>query len=305
MTLIYGCMGLGGGWDTQPLQPADIDAAADAIAAALDIGVGTLDLADIYRHGKSEQAVGEVLVRWPGLRERIAIQTKCGIRLDAGAYDLRGASIEDRVSQSLRRLRTDVIDVLLLHRPDPLADPADIAKALTALHRQGVVRRFGVSNMSAQQLAYLQAFLDLPLEANQLEMSLGARGWVEDGVLLNTGRPGGNGFPHGTIEYCRRNGIQLQAWAPLARGRYTGGQHTVEEQAAAALVAELAERKQTTPESIVLWWLRRHPAGIVPVVGTSRPERIRACRDAAHREPDLSHEEWYALWIAARGAPLP
>lgn len=304
-TMIYGCMGLGGGWDAEPYQPADIDIASAAITAALEIGVTTFDLADIYRFGKSEAVFGEVLSRWPGLRGRVTIQTKCGIRLDPGLYDLRGASIERRVAESLERLGTDTIDVLLLHRPDPLADPADVAAALMSLHGNGLVRRFGVSNMSAEQIAHLQAYLDLPLVANQLELSLGQRGWIEDGVLLNTGRPGASGFPHGTLEYCRRNGIEIQAWSPLARGRYSGGQQTPEEHAAAALIAELAREKDSTPESIVLWWLRRHPARVVPVIGTTRPERIRACRDAAQREPDLSHEEWYALWIAARGAPLP
>lgn len=304
-TMIYGCLGLGGAWDTEPYQPADVDAASDAITAALDIGITRFDLADIYRYGKAEAVFGEVLRRWPGLRERVTIQTKCGIRLDPGLYDLRIESIERRVGESLERLRIDTIDVLLLHRPDPLADPEEVAAALTSLHHRGLVRRFGVSNMSAEQTAHLQAYLDLPLVANQLELSLGHRGWVEDGVLLNTGQPGANGFPHGTLEYCRRNGIEVQAWGPLARGRYTGAQQTPEEQATAALVAELARAKQTTPESIVLWWLRRHPARIVPVIGTTRPERIRACRDAAQREPDLSHEEWYALWIAARGARLP
>lgn len=304
-TMIYGCMGLGGDWNTEPYQPADIDTAEAAITAALEIGITTFDLADIYRFGKSEAVFGEVLSRWPGLRERVTIQTKCGIRLDPKVYDLRGRSIERRVAESLERLRTDAIDVLLLHRPDPLADPADVAAALTSLHRQGLVRRFGVSNMSAEQITHLQAYLDFPLVANQLELSLGHRGWIEAGVLLNTGQSGANAFPHGTLEYCHRNGIEIQAWSPLARGRYTGAQQTPEEKAAAALVAELARKKDSTPESIVLWWLRRHPARVVPVIGTTRPERIRACRDAVQREPDLSHEEWYALWIAARGAPLP
>jgi predicted oxidoreductase len=302
-------MGFGGGWDTEPYRAADVDAAEAAIAAALEIGVTTFDLADSYRFGKSEAVFGEVVARTEGLRERIEVQTKCGVRTGQGGpptnYDLRGASIVRRVEESLARLRTDFVDALLLHRPDPLADPADVADALTSLHRRGLVRRFGVSNMSGEQIAHLQAALDLPLATNQLKMSLGNRGWVESGVLINTSLPGASGFPHGTLEYCRRNGIELQAWGALAQGRYTGRQQTPEEQATAALAAELAEQKQTTPETIVLWWLRRYPARIVPVVGTTRPERIRACRDAARREPDLTHEEWYALWVAARGGPLP
>ncbi|KOG47198.1 aldo/keto reductase [Streptomyces virginiae] len=302
-------MGLGGSWDPDPYGPADIDAAEAAVAAALDSGITTFDHADIYRHGKAEAVFGEVLARTPGLRERITLQTKCGIRLGdkdrPGIYDLRGETIVRRVEESLIRLRTDVIDVLLLHRPDPLADVDSVASALASLHRQGLVRGFGVSNMGAAQIAHLQARLDVPLVANQLEMSLHSRDWVEAGVLLNTPESANNGFPFGTLEHCRDHGIRLQAWGALAQGRFTGREQTPAERATAALLAELARQKDTTPESVLLWWLMRHPAAIAPVIGSARPERIRACRDAALREPELTHEEWYELWITARGVPLP
>ncbi|MDH2391134.1 aldo/keto reductase [Streptomyces sp. HNM0663] len=307
--LLYGCMGLGGTWGPEPYGPAEIEAAEAAVATALDVGITVFDHADIYRHGKSEAVFGEVLARSAGLRERIVLQTKCGIRLadgdHPGIYDLRGPSIVQRVEESLKRLRTDVIDVLLLHRPDPLADPDDVAGALTSLHRQGLVRRFGVSNMGAAQIASLAARLDVPLVANQLEMSLEQRDWLEAGVVLNTGAAAANGFPYGTLEYCRDNGIRLQAWGALAQGRFTGRQNTPEQHAAAQLVSALAARKGVTPETVVLWWLQRHPARIAPVIGTTDPERIHACRPAAEGRPDLTHEEWYALWVAARGNPLP
>ncbi|MFD4736489.1 aldo/keto reductase family oxidoreductase [Streptomyces virginiae] len=307
--VLYGCMGLGGSWDPDPYGPADIDAAEAAVVAALDSGITTFDHADIYRHGKAEAVFGEVLARTPGLRERITLQTKCGIRLGdedrPGMYDLRGESIARRVEESLTRLRTDVIDVLLLHRPDPLADVDETAAALTSLHRQGLVRGFGVSNMGAAQIAHLQARLDVPLVSNQLEMSLHSRAWVEAGVLLNTPDSARNGFPFGTLEHCRDHGIRLQAWGALAQGRFTGLQETPSERATAALLTELARKKDTTPETVLLWWLMRHPAAIAPVIGSARPERIRACADAALREPELTHEEWYELWITARGLPLP
>ncbi|MDX6758839.1 MULTISPECIES: aldo/keto reductase [Streptomyces] len=307
--VLYGCMGLGGSWDPQPYGPGDIDAAEAAVEAALDSGITVFDHADIYRHGKSEAVFGEVLARTPGLRDRITLQTKCGIRLGdedrPGMYDLRAETVTRRVEESLTRLRTDVIDVLLLHRPDPLADVDSLASALTSLHRQGLVRRFGVSNMGAAQIAHLQARLAQPLVANQLEMSLHSRDWVEAGVLLNTPARTANGFPFGTLEHCRDHGIRLQAWGALAQGRFTGRQQTPAERATADLLAELARRKGTTPETVLLWWLMRHPARIAPVIGTARPDRIRACRDAARREPDLTHEEWYELWVTARGVPLP
>ncbi|MFI8291426.1 aldo/keto reductase family oxidoreductase [Streptomyces sp. NPDC085614] len=307
--LVLGCMGLGGAWDTSPYTAADVDAAEAAVEAALDSGITAFDHADIYRHGKAEAVFGEVLARSAGLRDRITLQTKCGIRLAdgdrPGLYDLRGPTIERKVEESLTRLRTDVLDVLLLHRPDPLADPAEIGEALTSLHRQGLVRRFGVSNMNAAQIARLQAHVALPLVVDQLEMSLHRRAWLEDGVLVNTPESAANGFPAGTVEHCLTRGISLQAWGPLAQGRYTGRPETPDEHATAALVSSLAEAKGTTPETIVLWWLRRHPARVVPVIGSSNPGRIRACRDAATGEPDLTHEEWYTLWVTARGAALP
>jgi predicted oxidoreductase len=307
--LLYGCMGLGGTWDSQQYGRAEIAEAEAAIGAALDSGFTTFDHADIYGRGKAEAVFGEILGRSPELRQRIVIQTKCGIRLPEGdrasVYDLRGETIVRRVEESLRRLRTDVIDVLLLHRPDPLADPEDIAQALSAVHGQGLVRSFGVSNMSAEQIALLQSYLDQPLVANQLEMSLYRRDWLEAGVVLNTPEAVANGFPFGTIEYCRANGIGLQAWGALAQGRYTGQEQTGTEQATASLVVSLAAAKNTTPETILLWWLQRHPARISPVIGSARPERIRACRDAVRGDPRLTHDEWYELWITARGTPLP
>ncbi len=307
--LLYGCMGLGGAWDAAGYAAADVAEAEAAVAAALDSGITTFDHADIYGRGKAEAVFGEVLSRTSGLRERITLQSKCGIRLAdgerPGVYDLRGGSITRRVEESLTRLRTDALDVLLLHRPDPLADPDEVAEALTSLHRQGLVRRFGVSNMSAAQVALLQSRTDVPLEVNQLEMSLHRRDWLEAGVLVNTTEATGNGFPHGTVEHCLTAGIRLQAWGALAQGRYTGRQTTEAERATAELVAQLAEAKGTTPETVVLWWLQRHPARVAPIIGSVRPERIRACADAALRHPALSHEEWYALWLTARGAPLP
>ncbi|WP_281942246.1 aldo/keto reductase [Micromonospora sp. AKA38] len=307
--LIYGCMGLGGGWDAEPYGAPEIAAAEAAVEAALEIGVTAFDHADIYRNGKSEAVFGEVLARAPELRRRVLIQTKCGIRLPGdegpGRYDLRAAHIERSVERSLARLRTDVIDVLLLHRPDPLADPDEVAGALASLYRQGLVRQFGVSNMAAPQIAHLQASLDVPLVANQLEISLGRRDWVEAGVLVNTAESTGTDFPLGTLEHCRAHRIGLQAWGALARGRFTGAARTPADRVATERVAALADAKGTTPEAIVLWWIQRHPARVAPVIGTARPDRIRACRDAARRDPGLTREEWYDLWIVARGAALP
>lgn len=307
-SVVYGCMQLGR-WDRQPIGPEQHGRAEAAVEAALEAGIDTFDHADIYGHGTAETVFGELLSRSPGLRPRIRIQSKCGIRLAdgdrPGLYDLRPATIRERVHQSLERLQTDYLDTLLLHRPDPLADPADVAAALDELFEEGLVLAVGVSNMSAAQIEALQRHTELPVTVNQLEMSLLARAWLEGGVLVNTASYSRVGFPHGTIEHCRTHGISLQAWGALAGGRFTGMPRDPQDELVAALVASLAERHATTPESVLLGWLQRHPAQIVPVIGTTSPERIRACRDAAAGSVQLDHDEWYELWTTARGGPLP
>jgi predicted oxidoreductase len=306
--VIYGCMGLGR-WDGQALDAADHAAAESAVVAALDIGITTFDHADIYGDGSAEAVFGDLLDRSSGLRARIQIQTKCGIRLPGaggpGIYDLRPETIRARVHESLERLRTAYVDSLLLHRPDPLTDPAEIGATLTSLYDEGLVLAVGVSNMSAAQISVLQSHTSVPITANQLEMSLLRRDWLEGGVLVNTAASAEVGFPYGTVEFCREQAIELQAWGALASGRFTGAPQTEADEAVTHVVAGLAKTHDTTPESVVLWWLQRHPAAIRPVIGTTNPARIRACADASAEPPRLDHEEWYSLWLAARGAPLP
>lgn len=307
-TALYGCMGLGGSWDDPSFDDADLARAEAAVEAALDAGITWFDHADIYTAGGAEAVFGALLARHADLRARVVLQSKCGITLPrdgaVGHYDWRPAHVRERVERSLERLRTDHLDVLLLHRPDPLADLPAVAATLEELHREGLVGAVGLSNASHHQLAALQAHLALPLVVDQLEMSLHHRSFVEAGVLVDTDA-GATGFPLGTLEHCAARGVALQAWGALAQGRYTGRAETAADEATTALVARLAADKGTTPETVVLWWLRRHPVGIAPVVGTTDPGRIAACRDAVVRAPDLTHEEWYALWVTARGAPLP
>jgi predicted oxidoreductase len=253
MTLVYGCMGLGGDWSGTPPTGADIDVAERAVDAALEIGITWFDQADIYRGGGSETALGQVLRRRPGLRDRIKIQTKCGIRLGEDGldayYDLSAAAIAERVDASLARLGVDHVEILLLHRPDPLLEPDEVAAAYAGLRAAGKVGALGVSNMSAAQMAFLQRALDEPLVVNQLEMSLFRRDWVEAGVLVNHPQADAVAFPEGTVEYCRTHAVRLQAWGALAQGRYSGASGA---EPAAELVASMAAEKGTTPEAIVL-----------------------------------------------------
>ncbi|KIC65801.1 aldo/keto reductase [Pseudarthrobacter phenanthrenivorans] len=310
--VIYGCMGLGGSWSGEPHGAGHVDQAAAAVQAALDAGITLFDHADIYRNGKSEAVFGEVLAASPGLRERIRLQTKCGIRLNERGlqthYDLSREAILERVEGSLKRLRTDYVDILLLHRPDPLADPAEVASAVRQLLAEGKIRQVGVSNMSAAQIEVLQDRLEVPVVANQLEMSLLKRAWLESQVLVNHPEHLDYSFPHGTLEYCTRNNVTLQAYGSLAKGVYTGAEPdtpTPAEAATAELVADLAGEYGTSGEGILLGWLMKHPAGIAPVIGTVNPGRIRACADAARVAGELTRADWYKLWISARGSNIP
>ncbi|WP_043431881.1 aldo/keto reductase [Paenarthrobacter nicotinovorans] len=310
--LIYGCMGLGGPWDGTSYGAAEIDQAAAVVEAAQGIGVGLFDHADIYRSGKSEAVFGEVLARSQGLREKIQLQTKCGIRLGERGlqthYDLSREAILERVNGSLKRLQTDYVDVLLLHRPDPLMDPREVADAVGQLMSEGKVRQLGVSNMSGAQIAFLQDQLETPIVANQLEMSLLRRDWLESTVLVNHADGMGFSFPHGTLEHCMAQGIELQAYGSLAQGRYTGApaaELSPAESAATEMLEKLAGEKNTTPESVLLGWLMKHPAGISPVIGTTNPGRIKACADAASVAATVTRAQWYGLWVAARGSNIP
>ncbi|TYL45809.1 aldo/keto reductase [Nocardioides sp. BGMRC 2183] len=303
-------MGLGsvGRDDAGPGE--ELRQAEAAVGAALEVGITRFDHADIYRGGSAEAVFGEVLRRSPGLRERIEIQSKVGIRPGRdGAvqhYDLSGPAIRDGVRGSLERLGIERLDVLLLHRPDPLAEPAEVAAALAALRSEGLVDRIGVSNCSAAQIAHLQQALDAPLVADQLELSLYRHGFVDAGVLVNHPEAVTVDFPHGTLEHCAAAGIEIQAWGALAGGRYSGRPpQTQQEAATTALVADLAGRYGVAAEAVVLGWLMRHPARISPVLGTTDPGRIRACAEAEAVSARMSRPEWFALYSAARGRPVP
>ena len=310
--LVYGCMGFGGSWDPTPYTREDLRTAERAVSTALDLGVRVFDHADIYRSGKAEAIFGEILARDETLRSSIQIQTKSGIRVGESGlgvhYNLDKHAIKDRVRASLERLQVEWVDTLLLHRPDPLMEPELVAEAMTELRVEGLVRQVGVSNMAGVQMAALQRHLDLPIVVNQLELSLRKRDWIEAGIGVNGDQGIAYDFPLGTLEYGAAHGVALQAWGSLARGIYTGGNADSASQAdrdTAVLVSNLAEQYDVGPEAIVLGWLMRHPADISPVIGTTNPERIRACADAAAVAAQLTRADWYSLFTTARGQDVP
>jgi predicted oxidoreductase len=308
--LVFGCMGLSD-WSDNPATLTQQSHSEAAINTALEAGINVFDHADIYCKGKSESIFGKLLDHQPSLRDQLYLQSKVGIRPATnglvGRYDFSKEWLLHSIEQSLSRLNTDYLDVYFLHRPDPLMEPEAVADVFHHLQNSGKVKHFAVSNMQQHQMAFLQSALTQPLIANQIEMSLHKRDWLEEGVLAGQTEGSNVNFSAGTLEYCRKNTVQLQAWGSLAQGIYCGNNTskptTEAVLATTKLVSQLAKDYQVSQEAIVLAWLQRHPAHIQPVIGSVNLQRIQACAQAATVE--LSREHWYALYISARGIALP
>ncbi|WP_117170107.1 aldo/keto reductase [Paraliobacillus sediminis] len=310
--VVLGCMRYGGSWDNSPITKEAIVEMENAIDTALSSGITMFDHADIYTLGKAEEVFGKVLKAKPDLREQMIIQSKCGFRFadEKGPirYDFSKSHILSSVNGILKRLSVEYIDVLLLHRPDPLIEPEEVAEAFDLLKKSGKVRHLGVSNMNKGQIELLQAYCEQPIIVNQLEMSLLKRDWVDQGVLVNNKSGKASHFGEGLLEHSIMQDIQIQAWSPLAKGIYSGkaGRNLSEADIKTReLVAKMAEEKGTTREAIVLGWLMSHPAKIQPVIGTTNLERIKNSHDAIRQSELMTREEWYSLYVTARGTKLP
>ena len=313
-SLIYGCMMIGGAFDNSPLNPEQIRKGRAAIASAFECGINFFDHADIYCFGKSETIFGQFLKENANLRDEIILQSKCGIYLRdqpeeglPARFDLSFDHIVEAVDGSLRRLQTGYLDILLLHRPDPLVEPEEVAQAFDLLHRAGKVRSFGVSNHSPAQIELLRAFVDQPIVVNQIEYNPIHTVLHDAAIHANMKRPKYGNPGEGTIEYCRLHGIALQAWGSLARGVLTGmppaPDTEVRVRETASLIERIARERNVSREAIVIAWILRHPAGIRPVVGTTNPDRLSACCQGA--EVELSRIEWYQIYSAAMGHAVP
>ncbi len=308
--LAYGCMGLGGEWHANSITKRDIVDANLVVDAALEIGINLFDHADIYSQGKAEHVFSEVLKSRPGLREDIYIQSKCGIRFNdehgPKRYDFSKEWIRSSVHGTLSRLGTDYIDILFLHRPDPLMEVEEVAAALESLQKEGKIRHVAVSNMNAQQMAFLQQHLKTKIVSNQIEISLKVLHWLDQGVCAGDPKTLAINFAPGTIEYCQLNGIQIQAWGCLGQGVFSGrdlSDQSGHVRKTATLVEQIADSNSVSKEAVVLSWLMRHPAKVQPVIGTTNPGRIVNC--AEYDRISLSRGQWYALYESARGQELP
>ncbi len=310
--LAFGCMGLGGGWNQEPVSKQDLDTAHKAVDAALEQGINFFDHADIYTMGKAEQVFGQLLKQRPELRSQIYLQSKCAIRfedtLGPGRYDHSEQWIVSSVEGILTRLGIEQLDVLLLHRPDPLMAPEEVAITFEKLIADGKVKHFGVSNMHRHQMELLNRFLPTPLVVNQIEMSLAKTAFLDQGVTVGMPESAEAGFDTGLLEYCQLNDIQIQSWGSLAQGLFSGkdvSQAPENVRQTAQLASELANKYDTSSEAIVLGWLMKLPQRIQPVIGTINPSRIAACADAVDISEKLTREDWYRLFVSSRGKAMP
>ncbi|MCK2024215.1 aldo/keto reductase [Microbacterium sp. kSW2-24] len=283
---------------------AHIRALYDTARAA---GIDFFDHADIYggRMHHCESRFAAALRLTAAERDEIVLQTKCGIVPDKGMFDFSYEHIVAQVEGSLRSLRTDRLDVLLLHRPDALVEPEEVARAFDELEASGKVRAFGVSNHTPRQIDLLRTAVRQPLVANQLQLSITHAPIIAQPIAMNMAaedqsivRDGG-----GIVEYCRINGITIQAWSPFQGGFFTGvflGNPQYAE--LNAVIDRLAAAHGVTPIAIATAWIVRHPARMQVVLGTTTPERVTDA--AAGADVELTREEWYELFRAA-GHLLP
>ncbi|GGF27079.1 oxidoreductase [Halobacillus andaensis] len=275
--------------------------AAHVIENAMELGVDLFDHADIYGKGKSEEVFADAINMNDDVREKMKLQTKCGIR--DGYFDFSKEHILESVEGSLRRLKTDYIDSYLLHRPDVLMEPEEVAEAFTTLKESGKVRYFGVSNQNPMQMELLKKYLKDDLIVNQLQLSVVHTPMIDSGFNVNMMNDPAVVRDSNVLEYCRLNDITIQAWSPFQHGMIEGpfiGNDAFPD--VNAKLQELAEKKDVTDTAIATAWILRHPANIQPVVGTMNPQRLKDIAEASHIE--LTRQEWYELYRAA-GNELP
>ena len=276
------------------------DAVKSWVDTALEHGINFFDHADIYGKGRCEELFGQILT--PSLREKIILQSKCSIRPGI-AFDFSKEHILNSVDGILKRLNTEYLDILLLHRPDTLMEPEEVADAFRILKESGKVRHFGVSNQTPMQMELLSKYCDEPLLINQLQLSIAHCPMINSGINANMYNDSGINRDGGVLEYCRLKDITIQAWSPFQYGMFEGiflGNEKFAE--LNKVIDNFAEKYNVTNSAIAVAWILRHPAGIQTIVGTTNKDRIAQISKAS--EIRLTREEWYALYMAA-GNKLP
>jgi predicted oxidoreductase len=275
---------ISGAWRWHTIPP---DVVSSLVHGSLDQGITTFDHADIYGDHSNEEIFGNVLRASPGLRKKMELVTKCGIRFPSAKrpasrikhYDTSKSHILWSVENSLKMFGTDYVDLLLIHRPSPMMNPIEVAEAFAELRISGKVLHFGVSNFTSFQFEMLQSYLDIPLVTNQIELSVANNTPLFDG----------------TVDVLMKHRTSPMAWSPL------GGGHLMQDQFRE--VFAVAPNYGATESQLALAWLLRHPSSVFPVVGTTRPDRIRECAKAVEIELDL--QDWFEMLKAAMGREMP
>ena len=294
--IILGCM---------RMPALNTDDAASLIRTAYELGINFFDHATCYgRDGEAETRFGDAFPKTGIRREDVYIQSKCGILSEKGEFNWSKETILESVNDSLRRLKLDYLDALLLHRPDLLYEPEQIAEAFDELEKSGKVRFFGVSNVPTMMFEVLRKYIRQPLVFNQLQFSLDQSQLIDQTLYVNnltTERSIDR--DNGTLDYCRLHDITVQAWSPLQKGFFQGC--FVDDPALPELnhvLGELGEQYGVSKTAIAIAWILRHPAKIQPIVGTMNTNHLRDICEA--KKVDLTHNEWYRLYLAS-GKYLP
>jgi len=264
------------------------------VEQCLEMGIDTFDHADIYGDYTVEEQFGKALSQNKSLNDKLKIVTKCGIKLVSKNrpehyikhYNTSYGHIIWSAEYSLKNLQRDNIDLLLIHRPDPYTDPYEVAKAFNKLKEEGKVKEFGVSNYLPSQFHALQAYLDFPLVTNQVEISVAAH----------------QEWDNGTIDLCQELGMSPMAWSPLAGGAIFSAQ-THRYITLKNVIHQVSDNLGVSIDQVMYAWLLNHPANIIPIVGSGKIERVKAAVEA--RKVELTRQQWFQIWVAARGESVP
>lgn len=271
------------------------------VQASLEAGANFFDHADIYGGGACEEIFADAIHMNDDIREKIILQSKCGIR--KGSFDFSKEHILNSVDGILKRLKTDYLDILLLHRPDALVEPEEVAEAFDKLESSGKVRHFGVSNQKPMQIELLKKYVKQPIVANQLQLSITNANMISNGINVNMENESAVDRDGSILDYCRLHDITVQPWSPFQYGFFKGVFLDNDEfPELNAKIDEIAKKYAVSNTTIAIAWLLRHPARMQPVTGTMNIERIRDCVKAS--DVHLTREEWYEIYRAA-GNILP
>lgn len=294
--IILGCM---------RMPALSVDQAEKMIQTAVELGINFFDNATCYgEDGEAEKRFGDAFKQSGLKREDVIIQSKCGLRFERNEFDWTKENILTSVDESLSRMKLDYLDALLLHRPDLIFEPEQVAEAFDILAKNGKVRYFGVSNVPPMELELLKRYVKQPLVFNQVQFSLEQSQLIDQPLYMNnltTERSVDR--DNGTIDYCRLNDITIQAWSPLQHGFFKGCfVDSPEFPELNKVLAELGDKYGVSKTAIAIAWILRHPAKMQAIAGTMNPVHLKEICDATKVE--LTHNEWYKLYLAS-GKKLP